>query len=351
MSVSSTTKPRNRRSIVILTVTFSLFLALVLGEISLRIMGYKPWAPWSVTERTVDNDHIPAMLAEKVSIRGWRNRPGSYTYSGYSPEVAEIKVNINADGGRATTTANKPLQDNQNSIYFVGGSITMGFAISDHETMAAKLAELYPNRKVFNFGVPGYGTLQSLQTLEEVLPKTKEKKIIFYGLMEHHLYRNVLDDAWINTFTAPGKGSLPPYAGLDKDGTLKRYPPAKRMPWLLKDRLAMVLLAEQAYNRYMFRDRNKNKEEVFRQMMLEMVELGKTNNAEVIVLFLQMHEKSRKYFKTVLTNENISYANCPKVENTVYEKEYRVVGEGHPNPQMNTLFANCASEYIEQKQL
>ncbi|MDG2155855.1 MAG: hypothetical protein P8M26_07920, partial [Gammaproteobacteria bacterium] len=65
-------------------------------------MGFKPWAPWTLMETSVDNRHVAAMLAEKDAVRGWQNSPGSYTYSGYSPEVAEIVVNINDDGGRAT---------------------------------------------------------------------------------------------------------------------------------------------------------------------------------------------------------------------------------------------------------
>jgi len=344
-----TPQPPNRLSLMIIMILFSLFLALVLGEIGLRAMGFKPWAPWTLMETSVDNRHVAAMLAEKDPVRGWQNSPGSYTYSGYSPEVAEIVVNINDDGGRSTGIEKTPLNDTQDSIFFVGGSITMGYAISDDETMAWKVASRYPDSKVFNYGVPGYGTLQALQALEEHLPKDQTKKIIFYGLLEHHLNRNVLVATWITNFIGPGKGNLPPYAELDDNGNIVRKPPSTRMPWPLKDKLAMVQLAERSYIETAFKSRSKDKQEVFRQLMLEMVELGKANNAEVVVLFLKITDKGREYFRPLLDAEKISYAECTEAGNLVFQDEYRVTGEGHPNGEINTLFADCVSTYIEEQ--
>ena len=111
----------------------------------------------------------------------------------------------------------------------------------------------------------------------------------------------------------------------------------------------MVQLAERSYIETAFKSRSKDKQEVFRQLMLEMVELGKANNAEVVVLFLKITDKGREYFRPLLDDENISYAECTEAGNLVFQDEYRVIGEGHPNGEINTLFADCASEYIEQE--
>ena len=51
----------------------------------------------------------------------------------------------------------------------------------------------------------------------------------------------------------------------------------------------------------------------------------------------------------MLDAEKISYAECTEAGNLVFQDEYRVTGEGHPNGEINTLFADCVSTYIEEQ--
>ena len=334
--------------LIVAALAVSLILSLAVGELALRAMGYKPWAPWSLTETTGVNEDIGKKLAEPEPLRAWVNRPGTYQYPGYSPAVDQINVNIRPDGGRYTSTDNPPFNPEQSSIIFVGGSITMGFAISDNETFAWKTKALYPERNVFNYGVPGYGTYQSLLTLENVLPEIPGPKIIFYGLMEHHLNRNVLDATWMHVFATPGKGTLPPYVSLDKSGELQRHPASNRTPWYLKDNLAMVQLAEKSYIDMVAKGRNKDERKIFLKLLAEIETLGNENDAKVVVLFLKIGDKARPVFSQELAEANIAYAECMDERNYAFEKEYTVIGEGHPNGRMNTIWANCISDYIEQ---
>ena len=50
---------------------------------------------------------------------------------------------------------------------------------------------------MYNFGQGGYGSIQSFLLLEDQIPKMKSPKLVIYGFIEHHEYRNVARSEWL----------------------------------------------------------------------------------------------------------------------------------------------------------
>ena len=87
------------------------------------------------------------------------------------------------DGSRATGSS----QDvDAESLILVGGSLTQGFAVSDHETFAWKLQQKHPGVTVTKYGTGAYGTYQSLLTLEQVFARQETPALVLYGFYEGH---------------------------------------------------------------------------------------------------------------------------------------------------------------------
>ena len=73
-------------------------------------------------------------------------------------------------------------------MLLVGCSFTMGWAVADDETWAWRLQELRPDVEVVNRGVGGYGTLQSLLLLEQLLGRDGQRPArVLYGFIDHGL--------------------------------------------------------------------------------------------------------------------------------------------------------------------
>ena len=322
----------------------STIVSLAVAEVALRVAGYEPWRSANWIPARAAGGEVPLMTEEHPE-RGWANKPGKYVYSGYSAEVETITVSILPDEGRLNTSQSLNFAADQPTLIFIGGSNTFGQAISDHETYPWKIQAMYPESKVHNFAVAGYGTYQSLLTLEEKLPAISGSKIIFYGMIGHHINRTVVDSTWVEMFYAPGKGRLPPYATLASDGSLQRNPVEERLPWPLKDKSALIATAEKAYIRAMTRRREADKVDIMAEVLEELRDFSNRNNAELVVVLLRDNGNwGETRVREYLEQNDYRLADCTPAE---YGDEYRVKNEGHPNDKAHTLWAGCINRYLK----
>lgn len=73
-------------------------------------------------------------------------------------------------------------------VLTIGGSFSRGHGLPNEETFTSKLGSKYQLR-VANFALGSYGTTQSLQMLKRNIDLSPA--VIIYGLIEHHLTRNI----------------------------------------------------------------------------------------------------------------------------------------------------------------
>lgn len=311
----------------------ALLLAVTLGEVGVRLLGYGPWSYQTL-------DASEPVLHAPHPIRGWVNRPGRHHIPPYHPADDSIRISILAEGQRSTRRT--AIDGRSGDVLLVGGSYTQGWAISDDETYAWQLQAAHPQYRFHNFGVGGYGTYQSLLTMEEVLPKLGRPALVLYGFMYHHPARNVAPGPWLRTLTTYSRRGhvAVPYATLDpSDSTLTRFPPAQYQLWPLAEQSAFVNLANRAYHRAVTYRRSQQQQPVTEKLMTEMQATAAEYGAAFRVVLLSAPDTVKATYTAFLDEARIPYIDCVEP----LRDDLRVRGEGHPNGVLNQRWASCIS--------
>jgi hypothetical protein len=231
----------------------------------------------------------------------------------------------------------------------VGCSFTQGWAISDDETFAWKLQHGHPEVEFRNFGTAGYGTYQSLLVLERIFqgPVVDRPSMVIYGMISHHESRNVASNEWswfLHVFNSMDID--PPFCTLDASGTLLRHPP--KCPWFhipLKRSLRTARVVENAINRWRLRPSLLSaayRRGVTEKLLLEMNDLCRSYATDFVVAVLDMDDATRTHYSTFCRTNHIDFVNCIHP----ITPEWKVVGDGHPNGAMNTLWADDVNQAL-----
>ena len=313
-----------------LTILLVFVILFVISEITLRFMGFTPWKNHQGFSTRLVN-------TQPDSVLGWIKKPGVYSIpmdTSYS-----ITVSYEGDFTRATSVNHSNMYND--TIAFFGGSITLGWAITDSSTFCWKLQKKLPDTKILNYGNAGYGTYQSLVMMERMINIGMKPTKAYYILYDDHEYRNV---AWYNwmkyltMYSSSGKIKIP-YC-TNHNNILVRHKPASYANWFLKDRSALVALLEETYMRLKTKKRSgeENRRKTTELLILEMNDLCKSHNTEfcVIGIMFDFGDVTRKYYSDLCRQNNIEYHNME----LKISKEMRVPGDGHPNGLCNTIWAN-----------
>lgn len=323
----------------LLTLVLSLALALLAAEGIARMLGYRPWEP-------------PIRAAQRVPhenhrVLGWRSREGSYISPPYSPSGSPIQTTFLSEGLRKTSPDQGNVRDDRPKLVFVGCSFTQGWAISDHETFPWKLQQAFPAFEVLNFGTSGYGTYQSLLTLEEQLPKLQRPRMVLYGFIADHEQRNVGSAYFLRALTMNSIERVHLPSVEMQDGALVRRTPEVWPSWPLRENSALVALAETAWMNFKGHNRLLSARNIPQHLLLEMKAVSEAHGAEFAVVLLNFKRKREAYYTKWLQKQGIAVINC----NLKLTDDLRVEGEGHPNGEMNTRWSSCIAAYLEQHEI
>ncbi len=312
-----------------------LAVSLALAEGAVRLAG---WAP----RRSDTQSHIPRVF-EPDPVLGWHAKPGSYVYPGYGDAVEPVVITILADHTRSVGSG---LADPEPSaeILFVGGSFTMGWALSDWETFPWRLQRRMRHLRVRNLGTSGYGTYQSLLTLERELPK-RAPDLVLYGYMVHHEQRNVASLSWLRFLAELARDDVAevPYVTLGPEGELVRRPPLGHLLLPLRRQLALVAFAEDVWMDLAIWGLTEETRAVTRLLLLEMARTSRAHGAEFGVVFLHASDKQRANLSRFLANKDILSIDC----NQQIQKHEEVPEDGHPGARVNRRWARCLHRALE----
>ncbi|MEQ9619022.1 MAG: hypothetical protein RIG61_07580 [Deltaproteobacteria bacterium] len=155
---------------IIITLIFTLFFA----EIVLRFYHY---GRFSIVK---NNNSSRIKLNRYDEELGWTNIPNFEGYLSDPKEGFNGFVKFDENGIRVN---DNDFNAEGEAILMVGGSVTGGFEVDNNETYSAVLERLFfengCNYRVYNAGVNGYGTDQSLWLLERLLNIVKPKYVIY----------------------------------------------------------------------------------------------------------------------------------------------------------------------------
>jgi hypothetical protein len=316
------------------TVVLSSLVALAIAEVAARASGHGPRLPIAKPEPPI---HAPD------PVLGWKPVPGEYAFGPYSPGAAPVRVTIRPDGARAAGP-NPP--GGRPEVVLVGCSFTMGWAVSDDQTWAWRLQELRPDVEVVNRGVGGYGTLQSLIVLEQMLDGAGPRPAwVLYGFIDHG-WRNVAAPYWLWALSLNQNTVATPYATIGPDGGLLRHAPEAYPSLPLHGSLASVALLENAWMRRRADGRQKMAAPVTERLLDAMAELTRSAGVGFSVVMLNVPGKVEKAYGDYARLHGIDVIDCDQQ----FGREDIVPGEVHPNGPAHQRWGDCIAKALSDPQ-
>ena len=182
-----------------------------LAEIALRFFQIPFRLGWTPAEYKISR-FDPAL--------GWSYLPNLSTVQRFGSEGRRVAIYTDAAGNRVAGP-NSHLDPGAPTVVLAGCSYTFGHGLPYEETFAGRLAATpgFPFQ-VVNLGVQGYGTDQSLLSLEQVLPKLNVKVVIYTFLLDH-VKRNDNADRRFIFPKARFPGTKPRFV-VDRNGSLRQ---------------------------------------------------------------------------------------------------------------------------------
>ena len=316
-----------KRFIIFITITF---ISLLFLEFFLRVAGFKPKKYLTSGESSI---------TDYDSKLGWRLKIGTHLIKPINKLGKSYKITIEENRSRKT---GEILKINK-SIIIIGGSFSQGSGVSDEETYAFKLKKLLPNFNIYNFGQPGYGTIQSLLLLKEEIKKINEPKIVVYGFIDHHIQRNIARSEWLDVllkYSKKNNNFKPsiPYGIIDKSENLVIKPLIGHATFPFREFSSLVAVLEKVYMKQTTRQRKKDQFLVLYKSIDEINKITKANNSKLFVVNLSLNKKrSDKKLSVYLTKNKISYIDCrvPSFE------KYKIKNDYHPNSLGHEFYSEC----------
>lgn len=161
---------------------FILLITPICFELALRILGYSPYKhlPYTIDSR-------PGFCIVKSSTLGFSLGEGSF----------DVHINkglvyscTHRDGKRITQ--NNPQNDSLDRVFIMGCSYTYGMGVSDSSSFPYLVQNHFSTKNIENFGVPGYGTVQSYFQLKSEIESGTIPSVVVVNFCDFHHERNSL---------------------------------------------------------------------------------------------------------------------------------------------------------------
>jgi hypothetical protein len=199
--------------------------------------------------------------------------------------------------------------------------------------------------EVINYGTGAYGTYQSLLRVRSYFraphPQTP---LVIYGLLGHHMIRNLASNEWVSTLTTrDGRFLIPPHVRSSGDQILE-YKAHPVDLWPLETSTASVALAHAAVLKISRKRPWQEHHEAIRQLLTHMKSTTAENKASLLVVNLWGAMAPDVAW---MRREGVDYIDCQHPE--VMNAAYRVGGVGHPNALMHDWWAQCVLRALRER--
>ena len=310
-----------------------LSFSLVFAEFFLQALGYPTWIP---------KGEIPAEDSWTIpdDKLGWKNGPGTWTLADSERGVNFVYTFLN-DSSRFSGNSSFV----KRRISFVGDSYVQGYGLSDEDTFVSQLQQQLPNVKFSNFGVPGFGTYQSLLMIRTILlNESSLPDNLIYVLNSFHDQRNIGDLIYLRRMQFTKNDSYKiPYVTLDQRGELEDKKFVGLPYWKLSTRSSIVALIDDIYHLLIsWADKSKARK-VTIQLLKLMADEAERKHLHFSVILLDASASDAIDYSSNLRLSKIDFKDCTEIGGL--GPEYRLP-DGHPNKVMNLKIADCISQIL-----
>lgn len=269
-------------------------------------------------------------------ILGWKPKTGNFKFEPWSKNGNITKL-TNLEDGRRFTGKNQE----EKKVIFIGGSLTQGWAVDDSESFVWLLQEKKQDFNFINYGVGGYGGVQSLLKLKEISSNMDNINYIIYGFIPHHEVRNIASGSWMYQLNKASRGTegklLLPYASIKND-ELRIHKPKEYLKLPLGNISAFISKIEKRILKISSLKRSFDETKISQEIILEMKGIADKKNAKFILLFLnKLPDEKRAEYVKFFNEKSIQNINCYFLEG----EKYAVEGEGHPNAVSHKIVSDC----------
>ncbi len=217
-------------------------------------------------------------------ILGWKPKTGNFKFEPWSKNGNTTKLTNLEDGSRFTGK-----NQEKRKVIFIGGSLTQGWAVDDSESFVWLLQEKKKDFNFINYGVGGYGGVQSLLKLKEISSNIDNINYIIYGFIPHHEVRNIASGSWMYQLNKASRGTegklLLPYASIKND-KLKIHKPKEYLKLPLGNISAFISKIEKRILKISSLKRSFDETKISQEVILEMKGIADKKNPKFILLFL-----------------------------------------------------------------
>lgn len=183
-------KKQRSRGFSLSYLLYLIAVVLVAGEIVVRIMGYSPWQPANQSFSVKPE----GPFFQPDSLLGYAGRPGRFELT--VGDELQYTVTHDSAGFRITSHEERADSLDRPEIWIFGCSFTHGFGVNDEDNYPWMLQERFPDYKVRNYGMDGYGSLQSLHLLRRELETKPAPKLVILAYGAFHDQRNTSNRYW-----------------------------------------------------------------------------------------------------------------------------------------------------------
>lgn len=326
---------RRKILFVCLWITGVFLFLLCVGEVTVRIMGYEPWAPIEKHSQVIPG----GSLFIPDSAVGYQLRPGRFTVmlEGHlSFEAVHSPEHLRVIPSRTDTVERRQL-------WVLGCSFTYGWGVNDNKAWPALLTQGDSAFEVTNFATPGYSTAQSLLQLKAALDRGPRPDMVILGYAGFHNQRNVCSRHWKKALAGQPlmQGLSYPYVRLSAGDSLQWLKSDLHFEsWWGMQHSALIHFLEIQTN--LREEESLQAFEVTRKLILEMNAICKRENIPFIVAGV-WHDASTIQMLEALVREGLPVVEIASPAG----KEYQLMPDDlHPNEKAHEYMARKMDAYL-----
>lgn len=328
---------------------YFLILIPICFEVALLILGYRKYEPidYSISSK-------PTYCLSPDSKFGFGLAPGSFDVTmnkGLTYSVSHTKDSLRIIPFQSNDTSTK--------IYFFGCSYTYGMGVNDNETFPALVQKELPNSQVKNFGVPGFGTIQSYLQLKKLIDKNDIPSMVVLNYADFHDMRNALTPFYRENLKIGFENS---------SKQVKRIMTSSRIPylqkkagkflisychwnqlyknWSLRDIFASVNFLQSKYD--LNTDHSIHKKEITFHLVDKINKLCKKNNIKFLITGITKTEDTEL---TLIEFEKNGVQTLDISVDLSLKKYNNMPFDSHPNKLTHSIWAKKIITFFSQTQL
>ncbi len=329
-------------------VVYSLYILLLIlpaFEISLRILGWKPF-------RHIEY-HIQASPENCIISHpalGFALRPGEFevTING------GLKYSARHGGDSLRVTTHDKARNSLDHIYFFGCSYTYGMGVPDSLSFPFLVQSNIPTCIVKNFGVPGYATLQAYLQIKQLLESNKHPGTVLVNYADFHDERNALTpfyrrDLYIGYESSRSTGkplmqnSKFPYLSNDPNDNRIYFCHWEQIykNWKYRETFAIVNFFQEISDRR--KAKTIDEVQISRRLFAMIKELCDQNNIRLIVSGITPSEKTKIFLSDL---EKTGIETLDIAVDLSMDKYRNVPHDDHPNQAAHAHYAEIITDYL-----